>query len=70
MPQPPISPPPLAKTLTEQKSDFTAEGSPPPGKVSTSVPVTAPEPGKKAPPPAKQGRATRALPDLPNEVQP
>ena len=26
-------------TLTQQQADFTAEGSPPPGKVATSVPV-------------------------------
>jgi hypothetical protein len=26
-------------TLAEQKSDFTAEGAPPPGKVATSPPV-------------------------------
>jgi hypothetical protein len=32
----------VSKTLTEEKSDFTAEGSPPPGKVSTAVPATAP----------------------------
>ena len=28
-------------TLAQQKADFTAEGAPPPGKVSTDVPVTA-----------------------------
>ena len=28
-------------TLAQQKADFTAEGSPPPGKVSTEAPVTA-----------------------------
>jgi hypothetical protein len=28
-----------------EKSDFTAEGSPPPGKVSTSIPVSKSEPG-------------------------
>ena len=27
-------------TLAQQKADFTAEGSPPPGKVSTEVPAT------------------------------
>jgi hypothetical protein len=26
-------------TLTQQQADFTAEGSPPPGRVATSVPV-------------------------------
>ena len=34
-------------TLAEQKSDFTAEGAPPPGKVSTGKPVTA-RPVKRA----------------------
>lgn len=29
-------------TLAQQQADFTAEGSPPPGRVATSVPVTAP----------------------------
>ena len=28
-------------TLAQQKADFTAEGAPPPGKVSTDAPVTA-----------------------------
>jgi len=40
---------PIAKTLAEQNSDFTAESSPPPGKVSTSTPVRSPKPGKAAP---------------------
>ena len=29
------------KTLAQQQSDFTAEGSPPPGKVATAEPVAA-----------------------------
>ena len=38
-----LAPPraPKVKNLAQQKSDFTSEGSPPPGKVDTSVPVTA-----------------------------
>ncbi len=28
-----------AKTLVQQKADFTAEGAPPPGKVATEVPA-------------------------------
>ena len=32
--------PPKPKTLGQQHDDFTAEGSPPPGKVATSIPVT------------------------------
>jgi hypothetical protein len=31
------------KTLVEQKTDFTAEGSPPPGKVTGSVPPVTPD---------------------------
>lgn len=30
---------PVPTTLTEQKANFTAEGSPPPGKVATTPPV-------------------------------
>ena len=30
----------LAKSLTQQQSDFTAEGSPPPGQVAKAGPVT------------------------------
>lgn len=30
---------PKTKSLEQQKSDFTSEGSPPPGKVDTSVPA-------------------------------
>jgi hypothetical protein len=32
--------PPRAKTLAQQQADFTAEGSPPPGHVAASTPVT------------------------------
>jgi len=31
-----------AKTLVQQQADFTAEGSPPPGRVAKAVPVTSP----------------------------
>ena len=34
-----ISPAPVPKPLATQKSDFTAEGSPPPGMVATSTPL-------------------------------
>ena len=34
------APAPVPATLTEQKADFTAEGSPPPGKVATTPPVS------------------------------
>ena len=33
-------PAPLPPTLADQKADFTAEGSPPPGKVATTPPLT------------------------------
>ena len=40
MAKPPYIPRPKAKTLVQQQSDFTAEGSPPPGKVAPAVPAT------------------------------
>jgi hypothetical protein len=60
MNKPVVAPVPVAKTLAEQKSDFTAEGSPPPGKVSTSTPVGSREP-EKAIPTARPVRATITL---------
>jgi photoactive yellow protein len=44
-----VVPQPTAKPLAELESDFTAEGSPPPGKVSTSTPVGASEPETSRP---------------------
>jgi hypothetical protein len=46
----PGGPPLPASTpsLAEQKSDFTAEGSPPPGKVATTAPVSSTEPDPPA----------------------
>jgi uncharacterized protein YjlB len=55
-----IIPAPVAKTLVEQNSDFTAEGSPPPGKVATSTPVSSSEP-EKASPTQRPVRATITL---------
>jgi hypothetical protein len=49
MNKPVVAPVPVAKTLAEQKSDFTAEGAPSPGKVSTSTPVDSPAPDKGTP---------------------
>ena len=40
------APTPAPKTLAQEKADFTAEGSPPPGKVAGSVPTTKGRPGK------------------------
>lgn len=60
MTKPVVTPVPAAKTLAEQKSDFTAEGSPPPGKVSTSTPVSSPDP-KRASPTQLPARATITL---------
>lgn len=48
MPKRPIVPAAVAPTLAEQKSDFTAEGAPPPGKVATDVPATPKQPAKKS----------------------
>lgn len=39
----------VVKTLAEQETDFTAEGSPPPGKVLTSKPVSLSELGQVVP---------------------
>jgi hypothetical protein len=39
---PSTAPPPHAKTLEEQKTDFTAEGSPPPGKTGKTPDPDAP----------------------------
>jgi len=44
MKHPAVKASPVASALDKQKSDFTAEGSPPPGKVSTVTPASAPEP--------------------------
>lgn len=46
MPKRPPAPVAVLPTLAEQKADFTAEGSPPPGKVATAVPTT--QPAKKS----------------------
>lgn len=35
----PATPAPKTRNLTQQKTDFTAEGAPPPGKVALDVPV-------------------------------
>jgi len=45
-------------TLADQKSDFTAEGSPPPGKVSTSVPLTPQDDSRTVPEPPAPVRGT------------
>lgn len=40
MKRPSPAPAPKARTLAQQQSDFTSEGAPPPGKVSTNAPET------------------------------
>jgi hypothetical protein len=50
------TPIPVAKTLAEQKSDFTAEGSPPPGKVTESKPIAKPEPARSTSPSGPSGQ--------------
>jgi hypothetical protein len=57
-PEPPLAP--VAKTLAQQKSDFTAEGSPPPGNISTSVPASSPDPQGTTPPQATARATARA----------
>ena len=64
----PAPPPP---TLADQKADFTAEGSPPPGKVASTPPLTpaalatpapsrAPKLGLKPGPEPKSTKSTKA----------
>lgn len=51
---------PAAPTLTQQKSDFTAEGSPPPGQVSQRDAASPAPPSRPAPrPPAKRSGAVK-----------
>lgn len=51
----PTHPTPTPKTeaeatgLAQQKTDFTSEGSPPPGKVATTPPATVAKPKRPAP---------------------
>jgi hypothetical protein len=45
-------PTPKPKSLTQQQSDFTAEGSPPPGKVAAAVPESTGSNGKSQPHPS------------------
>ena len=66
-PEPPLAP--VAKTLAQQKSDFTAEGSPPPGNVATSIPAGSPDP-QKTTPPQGTARATIKLKRPPTDVTP
>ena len=44
----PSTPKPKVKSLEQQQSDFTSEGSPPPGKVAASEPAMPDEPVAKA----------------------
>ena len=62
-------PAPVPPTLADQKTDFTAEGSPPPGKVATTPPLTPlaplasppaiPKPSLKPGPQHKVSKATK-----------
>jgi hypothetical protein len=45
-------PTPKPKSLTQQQSDFTAEGSPPPGKVAAAAPASTDSNGKAQPHPS------------------
>jgi hypothetical protein len=69
MNKPVVDPSPVAKTLAEQKSDFTAEGAPLPGKVSNAIPDSSPElvaPNRHS----TSGRATIKLKRAPAVVKP
>ena len=57
---------PLPHTLADQKADFTAEGSPPPGKVANTPPRTpaapvVPEPSRKPKLGLKSGPTRKAV---------
>ena len=69
MNKPAVTPVPVAKTLAEQKSDFTAEGSPPPGKVSTSIPASSHKLGQSTANPVPV-RATIKLKRPPTAAKP
>lgn len=56
-----VAPAPEPATLADQKSDFTAEGSPPPGKVSTSPPLTVRDTSQTRPAPSARFRGTITL---------
>lgn len=64
------APAPKVKTIEQQNTDFTAEGSPPPGTAGTSIPMKAP-PQKKS---AVSGKSTRgrkrATLGLPKQLAP
>lgn len=55
-PRPTPAPPP--KTLGEEKSDFTAEGAPPPGRVGTEAPVGVADAPAPRPPATAKRRST------------
>jgi hypothetical protein len=44
----PVTPAPTAPVLADEKTDFTAEGSPPPGLVGPVAPSRVPKAGKSA----------------------
>ncbi|HET6789872.1 MAG TPA: hypothetical protein VFH49_18055 [Aquabacterium sp.] len=60
---------PVPQTLAEQKSDFTAEGAPPPGMVSTSAPVGSTD-HRPLPTHSKRLRGTIKLKRPPADPQP
>lgn len=50
---------PKPKTVSQQSTDFTAEGAPPPGKVGAHEPVDAAEQAQSTYEAARQDQATR-----------
>ena len=58
------TPAPKAKSLSQEKADFTSEGSPPPGKVATEAPLTKDSGAKRTPKKArgKEIEVPRAVP--------
>jgi hypothetical protein len=73
MMRPPRSRAPQAKSLAQQKADFTAEGAPPSGPAAAVEPVAAPRPPAPAPapapaaPPSPAGHTHKIPPPPPQE---
>lgn len=51
-----------ARTLAQQEGDFTSEGSPPPGKVGATTPLSQTEAPPDQPSPTPRGKRVKAKP--------
>ena len=64
------APAPKVKTIEQQNTDFTAEGSPPPGTAGTSNPLKAPPQDKSAVSGNLMRSRKRAILGLPTQIAP